>query len=82
MPRNRRPVPCSDVGFCSGGAGVDDERASRRRQHRCSRWLPLPIVSALTWLLAAGAGCDVLWRPYIQELPGAEGDGGGESRSG
>lgn len=77
MPRNRRPVPCSDVVCCSGGASSGDETASARRPRRCAKWFPLPIVGALTWLIAAGAGCDVLWRPYIQELPGTDGDGGG-----
>ena len=74
MTTDRRPAPCHLGRCCVASAGGAAPVPSQRRRVGPSL---APLIGVLAGLL--GAGCDVLWRPYIQQFQLADGgDGGGE----
>lgn len=76
MTTDRRPAPCHLGRCCVASAGGAAPVPSQRRRVGLSL---APLIGALAGLLGVGAGCDVLWRPYIQQFQLADGgDGGGE----
>lgn len=66
MTTNRRSAPYH-VGR-GRRATVVGASATAPGPRRRPRRLRAPLAGALAALLGTGAGCDVLWRPYIQQL--------------
>lgn len=74
MPTNRRSAPCFAVDSFCRWATLDGGTAPGIRQRQRAKRFLGPIAGALAGLLGVGAGCDVLWRPYIQQIPADGGD--------
>lgn len=77
MPTRRRSVPCLVVGYLCRGAtlgGAAAPASDQSPRQRAKGFLG-PIAGVLAALLGAGAGCDVLWHPYIQPFAGSDGGG-------
>lgn len=78
MTTNRRSAPCH-VGSCCRCATSVGGAATAICQRRRAERILAPLAGALAGLLGAGAGCDVLWRPYIQQMLLPDGGDRGDS---